>query len=285
MAKRGTLDHPKTFRLARALKVEPWAALGLLEALWHWVGRHHPTGCLTGVDPKELAMGLRATRSGQKIIEILVQERWLDAVPSPSPRLGLDEVSALYVHDWPDHAEDTTKKQLRRLGKWFDPYYQQVKPFNVQDSEVQCPGQCPGQGPEVLTDSVQKISLSSRAGLGLGSCSSSSEGVQGEPLGDHLEAHPLPGADDISRAWERTVAEFPGEVIPKRDMQAWLTALSVPTDFETFFAVLAGWKATRKWQDGYPPSLFNYLRNEQWKVFPKPDPLRRSRTAEIMEQI
>lgn len=113
----------------------------------------------------------------------------------------------------------------------------------------------------------------------------SGDGEDAKSLGDHLETHPLPDADDFTKSWERCVAEFPGEVIPKRDLPLWISFVSTAANLETFFSVLAGWKATRKWLDGYPPTLFNYLRNEQWKVFPKPDPPRRSRTQELMEQI
>jgi hypothetical protein len=106
-----------------------------------------------------------------------------------------------------------------------------------------------------------------------------------QPLGNHLETHPLPAGDEISRGWDRCIVEFPGEVIPKRDMPIWLSYISTDSDIEIFFSVLESWKASRKWQDGYPPTLFNYLRNEQWKIKPKPDPPRRTRTQEMMDLI
>jgi hypothetical protein len=54
---------------------------------------------------------------------------------------------------------------------------------------------------------------------------------------------------------------------------------------KAFFCSLAAWKLTRKWQEGYVPTLRNYLRDGQWKVLPKPDPPQHSRAAQIMEQI
>ena len=113
MAKRGTLDHPKTLSLARALKVEPWSALGLLEAVWHWAGRYRPTGNLTGVEPRDIGDGIRARKNPQKLLNALIQERWIDKVDD-----------SLYIHDWPDHADDATKKSLERSNREFDPYYQ-----------------------------------------------------------------------------------------------------------------------------------------------------------------
>jgi hypothetical protein len=127
MAKRGTLDHPKTLSLARALKVEAWSALGLLEAFWHWTGRYRPTGNLTGVKPKDLADGVRARRNPEKLLSVLVQERWID-------RVG----DALYVHDWPDHADDATKKSLMRSGREFDPYYQTLSRLGTQTESRPC---------------------------------------------------------------------------------------------------------------------------------------------------
>ena len=59
MAKRGTLDHPKTLDLACRLEIMPPWALGLLEATWHWVAKYAPTGDVTNVKPALLASSIR----------------------------------------------------------------------------------------------------------------------------------------------------------------------------------------------------------------------------------
>jgi len=107
MAKRGTLDHPKTKRLGRQLDMPAWAALGLLEAVWHWVGRYRPTGFLTGDDLADIADTIRY-ESGGALASDLVSTGWLDEVEG-----------GWYIHDWHDHADDTVKKTLAKRGEKF----------------------------------------------------------------------------------------------------------------------------------------------------------------------
>jgi len=105
MAKRGTLDHPKTRRLARAIGLPRFAALGLMEAVWQWVSRYTPTGFLTEEDILDCAdtVGFDGDLSSV----------WVKA--------GLlDEVEGgFYIHDWHEHADDATKKALEKAGKSF----------------------------------------------------------------------------------------------------------------------------------------------------------------------
>ncbi len=105
MAKRGTLEHPKTKRLARELQMPVWAALGLLEAIWHWVSRYAPTGVLTAEDIADLCDTIRFDGN---LAESLTKSGWLDVV-----------ADGWYIHDWHDHADDTTKKTLQKRGESF----------------------------------------------------------------------------------------------------------------------------------------------------------------------
>lgn len=105
LAKRGTLDHPKNKRLARLLGVEPWASLGLLEAVWHWVGRYAPCGFVTA---EELADCADSAHFRDDLAQVLVPTGWLDRVDG-----------GFYVHDWHDHADDTVKKTLAKRGETF----------------------------------------------------------------------------------------------------------------------------------------------------------------------
>lgn len=105
MAKVGTLTHPKTKRLARKMKMPPFAALGLLEALWQWVGRYAPTGFLTIED---LEMLEEEFRFRGNLAAILVETGWLD-----------EEKKGFYIHDWHQHAGDLAKKNLKASGKNF----------------------------------------------------------------------------------------------------------------------------------------------------------------------
>lgn len=105
MAKRGTLDHPKTKRLARALGAKPWAALGLLEAFWHWVGRYRPSGLLSHEDILDCSDTIGFD---DDLACVLQSAGWLDAVGEN-----------YYVHDWHDHADDSVKKVLAKRNERF----------------------------------------------------------------------------------------------------------------------------------------------------------------------
>lgn len=106
MAKVGTLTHPKTKRLARRLKLPPFAAMGLLEAVWQWVARYKPTGFVTAEDLEMLGQELDLKRT--KLADILLETGWLD-----------EDNEGFYIHDWHEHATDLAKKNLRRAGKKF----------------------------------------------------------------------------------------------------------------------------------------------------------------------
>jgi len=109
MAKRGTLDHPKVKRLGRALNSPAWAALGLLESVWHWVSRYKPEGQLTDCDFDDCADTIRYDDGGAALSAILHSCGLLDVIGD----------GAWYVHDWHDHADETTKKALEKAGKCF----------------------------------------------------------------------------------------------------------------------------------------------------------------------
>ena len=106
MAKRGTPAHPKTLRLARSLKMPRWAALGLLESTWHWVGRYRPTGVLS---PEDLDDCREEVHFDGDLAAVLHSCGWLDEL----------EDGNWYVHDWHMHADDATKQALTKAGLEF----------------------------------------------------------------------------------------------------------------------------------------------------------------------
>jgi hypothetical protein len=112
LAKRGTFDHPKTIRLARALDVETWAALGLLEALWHWTAKYAPDGHIETENWPALAEQIRFSRGSEQLRQVLIQCGWID-----------ESKGETFVHDWPDHADDAAKKALTRAGTSFHCHY------------------------------------------------------------------------------------------------------------------------------------------------------------------
>lgn len=105
MAKRGTLVHPKTKRLARKLGMPPWAALGLLEAFWEWVGRYASTGAFTAQDWEDCADTIGCD---VEHLAFLVECGLVDK-----------RAKGYYVHDWHQHADDLVKKNLKAKGQRF----------------------------------------------------------------------------------------------------------------------------------------------------------------------
>lgn len=107
--KRGTIDHPKTMRLARLLDIERWGAVGILESLWHFTARHAMRGDIGRWPNDEIAEGIGWKGDPDTLVDALVSARWLDA----------DNSHRLIVHDWHEHADDSVKKTLRNRSEHF----------------------------------------------------------------------------------------------------------------------------------------------------------------------
>lgn len=107
--KRGCPDHPKTIAFARTLGVPRYAAVGLLEMLWHWTAKYAPRGDVGRFSDGQLAEAVSWTDDPAKLVSALVETRWLDA----------HNKHRLIIHDWQHHADDTTRKYLSRHGLSF----------------------------------------------------------------------------------------------------------------------------------------------------------------------
>jgi hypothetical protein len=105
--KRGGPSHPKTYALAEALGVRRVHAVGLLELLFHFTAQYAPAGDVGRYTDKRIAAALDWCGSVSKLIDSLVDSRWLDRHP----------VARLVLHDWADHADRTTLQKLNRSGK------------------------------------------------------------------------------------------------------------------------------------------------------------------------
>jgi len=109
MAKRGTLDHQKTFELATALGIPECYALGVLDGLWEWTAKYRPHGDLAGVSPAFVARAIHYPGDGEQLFQILIKVRYLDKLSS----------GQLLIHDWPEHAENSVHKYLKDHGEVF----------------------------------------------------------------------------------------------------------------------------------------------------------------------
>ena len=105
--KRGGPNHPKTFALAEALGIRRFAAVGLLEMLFHVAAQYAPEGDIGRYSDKRIAGALAWEGNSQKLLSALVATGWVDTHP------GVGWV----VHGWSEHADKAVRLRLHRLGK------------------------------------------------------------------------------------------------------------------------------------------------------------------------
>jgi hypothetical protein len=106
--KRGTPRHPKTDHLMGLLRLERWAAVGVLESLWHFTAGYAPRGDVGRFSDAEIAAGIDWRGDPTQLTQALVQARWLDRC----------RCHRLRVHDWPEHADQTVQRreEVKRYG-------------------------------------------------------------------------------------------------------------------------------------------------------------------------
>ena len=179
--KRGTIDHPKMRALLKALPVTGrYAAVGILESLWHFAALYAWQGDIGRHDDAAIAEWIGWQGSPESLIEPLVTTGWLDRVDGPE---------RLVVHDWQEHCDDSVKKRMQReLGR--------VERHGNQAET------CPGSVESGL-DMSGHVNPRAR-GSGLGSGHGNEEGGEGEtpPVPDAFAS--LTDRDAILR-WFHTV--------------------------------------------------------------------------------
>ena len=108
--KRTGFDHPKIRRLGRLLDLPHYAAVGIMESLWHFTARHAIEGDIGKWSDEEIADAIGWPEdSAEGLVEALVRVRLVDR----------DDDHRLVIHDWHDHADDSTKKTLKKHGREF----------------------------------------------------------------------------------------------------------------------------------------------------------------------
>ncbi len=105
--KRMALDHPKIKRLESLLKIPTYSAVGVLELLWHFTVRHAIRGDVGKWSNPEIASAIGwPADDADRLINALVESRLID----------VNQRHRLVIHDWPDHADDSTKKTIQKHG-------------------------------------------------------------------------------------------------------------------------------------------------------------------------
>jgi len=103
MALRITSELVKFRNLKAQLGVPFYAAIGILEALWHFTAKNAIQGDVGRHTNKEIASWIEWPGDADKLIDVLVECRWLDK----------HSEHRLIVHDWHEHADKSTKAILR----------------------------------------------------------------------------------------------------------------------------------------------------------------------------
>lgn len=104
--KRQAMHHTKLDDLMRFLKLPRWGAVGILESLWHLAAREAPRGDIGKLSNRSISVAIGWTGDHDRLVDALVDARWID----------LDGTYRLLIHDWPDHADESVKKFLKRNG-------------------------------------------------------------------------------------------------------------------------------------------------------------------------
>ena len=108
--KRNGPEHPKTICLADHLDIPLYAAVGVLECLWHFTADFVPDGGIGRYPDDMISRKIGWQKEPSALIHGLVKAGFLD--PSEN---GV----RLMVHDWPDHCDDMVHSHLARQVKYF----------------------------------------------------------------------------------------------------------------------------------------------------------------------
>ena len=107
--KRGAPNHPNVQELAEALKIQHYAAVGLLEMLWQFAAEDAPTGDLSHVSRRTLAKQLKWDGKPSDLFDALLAKDWLERVKK----------SGYAIHDWADYCDPQVHIWLVMQGKKF----------------------------------------------------------------------------------------------------------------------------------------------------------------------
>jgi hypothetical protein len=109
MAKRGTLTHRRTRRLAALLRIPLPFALGVMEAVWHATSANAPAGDIGRLSDQDLADEVYWEGQAGELVEALVSAGVLERHPQ----------HRLVVHGWSEHADSTLRHKLKRARATF----------------------------------------------------------------------------------------------------------------------------------------------------------------------
>jgi hypothetical protein len=128
--KRTAMGHPKLVGLAALLNVPQYAAVGIMESVWHFTAKHAITGNIGKWTDEEIAGQIGwEVGDAERLIEALVACRLVDH----------HSKHRLVVHDWHEHCDESVTKTLRNKHLSFanrDPSEPLTTPEAFPDSRL-----------------------------------------------------------------------------------------------------------------------------------------------------
>lgn len=98
----GLARHLKTKRLARKLGISIPAVIGHLHLLWWWAMDNLPDGCLSLLEPEDIAEEMMWTEDANVLLDALTEVGFID-----------DIEGTLYIHDWHDYIGKLVDKRKK----------------------------------------------------------------------------------------------------------------------------------------------------------------------------
>ncbi|MBV6340973.1 hypothetical protein [Candidatus Magnetobacterium casense] len=128
--KRGTPRHPKVACLASTLGITQYAAVGLLEMLWHFTAEFARDGGIGKYSDDVIKAALSYDGDSTTLINALASCGWIDRC----------DCHRLRIHDWKEHADQTVQKVLAKHNQTFAQCYD-------GDSIILSPSKMPSPSP------------------------------------------------------------------------------------------------------------------------------------------
>lgn len=107
--KRGGPQHPKTMRLALQCKLPVYAAVGLLEMLFHFTAQYAPAGDIGKFTDEEIERAVGWDGEAGRFVDGLLTAQYVEH----------HDTHRLVVHQWHEHADQAVQRVLARRGENF----------------------------------------------------------------------------------------------------------------------------------------------------------------------
>lgn len=108
--KRGGPGHPKTAALAALLQIDGYAAVGILECLFHWSAVYARQGDIGRHPDAAIASGIGWKGDAGQLVGALTESGWLDRCC---------DRHRLRIHDWPTHADQSVQRTKDIIEQGF----------------------------------------------------------------------------------------------------------------------------------------------------------------------